>query len=145
MGQYGSLTSAVEYVIRRAGALTIEEAADIYRARATRLLLEGDAADQRAVLTAERTAVRTRRLPEYEAARHAAVSAWRRALPEVHGPWLVVGSAIANAAGALVLADVLDPKDFTSLIGPWRQAIGSMVPVGPGEPSRQLSPPLLRK
>ena len=142
--QYGAHSAAVEYVIRRAGALTMDEAADIYRARATRLLLDGDAADQRAAMNAERTAARTRRLAEYEAARHAAVSAWRRALPEVQGPWLVVGSAIANAAGALVLADVLDPKDFTALIGPWRQAIGSMVPVGPGQPSRELSPPLGR-
>ena len=144
MGQYGTLTSAVEFVIRRAGELTMDEAVDLYRARATRLLLDGHAADSDALRKAERTAVRTRRLPEYEAARHAAVAAWRRALPEVQGPWLVVGSAIANAAGALVLADVLDPKDFTALIAPWRQAIGIMVPVGPGQPSRELLPPLVR-
>ena len=122
----------------------MDEAIDIYRARATRLLLEGHAADQRAAITAERTAVRTRRLGEYDAARHAAVSAWRRALPEVEGPWLVVGSAIANAAGALALADVLDPKDFTTLIGPWRQAMGTMAPVGPGQPSRRPTAPLAR-
>ena len=144
MAQYGALGAAVEYLIRRAGELTFDEAADIYRARATRLLLEGHAADQRAVIKAERVARQTRRLPEYERARHAAASAWRGALPEVQGPWLVVGSAIANAAGALVLADVLDPKDFTALIGPWRQAMGTMVPVGPGLPSEKLAAPLAR-
>lgn len=140
--QYGALATTVEYVIRRAGELTFEDAADLYRARATRLLLDGHAADQRALMSAERTARQTRRLTEYERARHAAASAWRGALPEVQGPWLVVGSAIANAAGALVLADVLDPGDFTALVGPWRQAMGTMVAVGPGVPSANLATPL---
>ena len=127
----------MEYVIRRAGELTLDEAADIYHARATRLLLDGHAADKRARLKAERTAMRTQRLPEYEEARRRAASAWRGALPEVQGPWLVVGSAIANAAGALVLEDMLDQKDLALLLGPWRQAIGTMVPVGPGQRSRE--------
>ena len=144
MAQYGALGPAVEYVIRRAGELTFDEAADIYRARATRLLLEGHAADQRALIRAERVARQTRRLAEYERARHAAASAWRGALPEVQGPWLVVGSAIANAAGGLVLAEVLDPKDFTALVGPWRQAMGTLVLVGPGQPSETLTAPLAR-
>jgi hypothetical protein len=53
----------------------------------------------------------------------------------------MVGSAIANAAGALVLEDLLDKRDFLSLVGPWRQAIGTMVPVGPGQRIRQASLP----
>ena len=144
MGQNGALSTAVDYLIRRAGELTIDEAADLYRARAAHVLLHGHAADQRALIHAERTAVRTGRLAEYEQARRAAASAWRGALPEVQGPWLVVGSAIANAAGALVLADELNREDFTTLTGPWRQAIGTMVPVGPGQPTRQVSPKLPR-
>lgn len=143
MGQSGALRTAVEYVIRRAGELTIDEAADLYRARATRFLLHGPAADRRALINAERAAAATGRLAEYERARRAAASAWRGALPEVQGPWLVVGSAIANAAGALVVADELNGEDFTSLTEPWRQAIGTtMVPVGPGQPTRRFSPRL---
>jgi len=144
VGKYDGTRTAVAHLIRRAAELTMDEAADIYHARATRLLLDGSAADRRALANAKRMAVRTRRLAEYEEARHAAASAWRGALPEVHGPWLVVGSAIANAAGALVLHDVLDPKEIIALLGPWRQAIGSTVPVGPGQPSHELVRPLVR-
>ena len=145
MGHYGALSTALEDLIRRAGELTIDDAADLYRARATHVLVNGGAADQRARINARRTAVLTGRLVEYEQARHAAASAWRGALPEVQGPWLVVGSAIANAAGALVLADELNRADFTSLTGPWRQAIGTLVPVGPGQPARQVVPEVLVK
>ena len=95
-------------------------------------------------MNAMRAALSTGRLAEYEQARRAAAAAWRGALPEVQGPWLVVGAAIANAAGALVLQDELDPKDLISLMGPWRQAIGTMVPVGPGQRSREPSSRLIR-
>jgi hypothetical protein len=143
VGQYGVFDTAVQDLIRHAGQLTIDEAADLYRARATHVLVHGEAADHRARINAERTAVRTGRVIEYEQARHAAASAWRGALPEVQGPWLIVGSAIANAAGALVLADELNRADFTALIGPWRQAIGTLVPVGPGPATRQAPPEVL--
>ena len=119
----------------------MDEAADIYQARATRLLIDGPEADRRVLVNAKRTAVRTGRLSEYEWARRAAASAWRGALPEVQGPWLVVGSAIANAAGALVLQDVLEPKELIALLGPWRQAIGFTVPTGPGPLTREPVPP----
>ena len=144
MGEYWGVRTAVEHLIRRAGELTIDEAADIYHARATRLLLDGHAADRRARVNAMRAALSTGRLAEYERARRAAASAWRGALPEVQGPWLVVGAAIANAAGALVIQDELDPKDLISLIGPWRQAVGTMVPVGPGQRTREPSAELIR-
>jgi hypothetical protein len=141
--KYGALSTAVEDLIRRAGELTIEEAADLYRARATHVLVHGEAADRRARTNAQRTAVRVGRLVEYEQARHAAASAWRGGLPEVQGPWLVVGSAIANAAGALVLGDALSRADFTTLTGPWRQAMGTLVPVGPGQSTGVVSPEVL--
>ena len=132
MGQYGAVSTAIDDLIRHAGELTIDEAADL----ATHVVIRGEAAVQRARINAELTAVRTGRLVEYEQARRAAASAWRDALPEVQGPWLV-GSAIADAAGALVLADELSRDDFASLTGPWRQAVGTIVPVGPGEASRE--------
>ena len=143
MGKYGSFSTAVEDLIRRAGELTYRRGGHFYRARATHVLLHGEAADERARINAERTAVRAGRLVEYQQARHAAASAWRGGLPEVQGPWLVVGSAIANAAGALVLADELNRADFTTLTGPWRQAMGTLVPVGPGQPARQVSPQIV--
>jgi len=124
--------------------LTIDEAADIYHARATRLLIDA-AADQQAFVDARRIAGRTRQVPEYENARHAAARAWRAALPQVQGPWLIVGAAIANAAGALVLENVLDRKTFLTLAGPWQQAIGTLVAVGPGAGSAQRSQALAQR
>jgi len=60
----------------------------------------------------------------------------------------MVGAAISNAAGALVLEDVLDRDAFRLLLGPWQQAIGSLIPVGPGSgsPARRQpeSPRLIR-
>lgn len=129
------MSTSLERLVRRAGELTLDEAADIYHAHATRFLIEGSAANSDALQQARRVAIRTRRLAEYEQARRAAATAWRGELPETQGPWLMVGAAIANAAGALVLEDVLDKKVYQSLIGPWRQAVGTLVPVGPGQDS----------
>ncbi len=58
------------------------------------------------------------------------------------GPWLSVAFAVSNAAGALVVADLLDRSDYYLLYGPWHQSIGDVLaPVGPGpaatEPSRR--------
>ena len=144
MGKYGEASSAIEYLIRRAGELTIDEAADIYHARGARLLRHGSETDRRTRLKAERIAARTGRLSRYLQARQAAVAAWRRALPAPEGPWLMVGAAIGNAAGALVLEDVLEEEDFRWLVGPWQQAIGTLVPVGPGQRIRRPSETLSR-
>ena len=132
MGKYGPATAFVDRLIERAGHLTLDEAADIYQAHAARMLIQGSDAERLALGRARRTAVRVKLLPEYERARHAAASAWRHGLPETQGPWLMVGAAIANAAGAYVLEDVLEDKPFHLLAGPWQQAIGTLVPVGPG-------------
>jgi len=112
--------------------LTIEEAADVYQAHAARILIQGVSAERLALARARRAAAKTGRQEAYEAARHAAASAWRHGLPQTQGPWLIVGAAIANAAGALVVEDVIDDKAFHLLVGPWQQAMGSLVPVGPG-------------
>ena len=144
MGKYGGASKAVEYLIRRAGELTIDEAADIYHARGARLLRDGSEADRQLRLKVERIAAGTGRLAHYLQARQAAVTAWRRALPAPEGPWLMVGAAIGNAAGALVLEDVLDQEDFRWLVGPWQQAIGTLVPMGPGQRVRKPSETLSR-
>ncbi|MGH2379844.1 MAG: hypothetical protein ACRDG7_01330 [Candidatus Limnocylindria bacterium] len=132
MGYYGPASILVDRLIARAGSLSIDEAFDIYRAHGARVLLKGAAAEREALLQARRAARTARLHPEYEAARQAAATSWRRGLPETQGPWLMVGSAIANAAGALVVEAGLDEDPFQLLIGPWRQAIGPLVPVGPG-------------
>lgn len=132
MGEYGPATTLVDRLIAHASAMTIEEAVDLYRARAARLVIQGPEAERRALATARRAAAIAGLSDEYERARHAAASAWRASLPETQGPWLLVGEAIASAAGGLVVNDTLDDAAFQLLIGPWRQAIGTMTPVGPG-------------
>lgn len=138
MAEYGPATQAVSQLIRQAGSLTLDGAADLYHAQAARLLIHGVDAERRALAKARRAATAAGLLDAYEAARRAAVTAWRLNLPETQGPWLVVGHAIGNAAGALVVADLLDSGSFQLLVGPWRQALG-LVPVGPGTASRQLA------
>ena len=140
MREYGPATSLVDGLIERAGSMTVDDAADLYRARASHLLLKGVAADRRAALQAERAAAAVGLSSEYERARHDAVTAWRRALPETQGPWLVVGQAVANAAGALVVNEVVDEKSFQHLFAPWRQAMGTLAPVGPGVATREPVP-----
>jgi hypothetical protein len=112
--------------------LTIDEAADMYQAHAARILLQGVGAERLALARARRAAVKSGRQDAFELARHDAATAWRHGLPETQGPWLMVGAAIANAAGALVVEDVIDDKVFHLLVGPWQQALGSLIPVGPG-------------
>ena len=147
MGKYGAASTLVERLIARAGNLTLDEAADIYQAHAARVLIQGSEIERLGLVRARRAAVRAGLLSEYERARHAAASAWRQALPETQGPWLMVGAAIANAAGALVIDDLLDDKLFQLLTGPWSQAIGTLapispatlIPVGPGVPAAERS------
>ena len=139
MGEYGPASTLVERLVARAGKLTLDEAADVYQAHAARVLIQGTGAERLGLVKAHRAAVRLGLLREYERARHSAASAWRRALPETQGPWLMVGAAIANAAGALVVEDRLDDKVFQLLTGPWNQAIGTLVPMGPGMATEERS------
>jgi hypothetical protein len=137
MGEYGPKSSLVEGLVERARSLTLDDAADLYRARASHLLIHGVAADRRAALQAQQAAALAGLTGAYERARHAAVTAWRHALPETQGPWLIVGQAIGNAAGALVVKGLVDDKTFQQLFAPWSQALGTLVPVGPGVLVRQ--------
>lgn len=145
MREYGPAGTLVLRLIERAGALTIDEAADVYRAHAARILVQGSESERLALLQARRAAAKAGLQPEYEQARRAAATAWRRALPETQGPWLMVGAAIANAAGALVVEDTLDGQPFQLLVGPWRQAIGMLTPVGPGRRTAERSPAIARR
>jgi hypothetical protein len=140
MGQYGQATTLVQRLVDRAGKLTLDEAADVYQAHAARILIQGVAAERLALAHARRAAARSGRHNAYDLARRDAATAWRHGLPESQGPWLMVGAAIANAAAALVVEDLLDDRTFHLLIGPWEQAIGRLVPVGPGEPVIEHAP-----
>jgi hypothetical protein len=131
MGEFGSATPVIDRLVERAGAMSLEEAADLYRAQAARLLIQGSEAERRALAEARRAAKKAGLEDEFEHARQAAAAAWRHALPDQQGPWLLVGQAIADAAGALVVGDLLDDRAFKVLVGPWRQAFG-LTPMGPG-------------
>ncbi len=132
MGDYGPATPQIHRLIERVGRISMDEAVDLYEARVARLLIHGEQAEREALQRARRSARIAGLEPEYIQARHDAATTWRTALPEVQGPWLVVGQAISNAAGALVVHSILDDKHFQALNGPWRVAMGTMEPVGPG-------------
>ena len=137
MEDFGVNGHLVRRLIERAGTITMEEAADLYRAQAARTLLQGSETMRLAVARGRSTAARAHREPEYDRARHVAATAWRHALPETQGPWLLTGQAIANAAGALVVSGSLDDRTFQLLTGAWRQAIGWLEPMGPGIHTRE--------
>jgi hypothetical protein len=142
MGEYGPASAQVDQLIRQAGRLTFDEAADLYEAHSARILIYGAESERLALASARKAAIRAGLEPEYFRARHDAVTAWRRALPEGLGPWLLVGQAIGNAAGALVVDLSLEERARQLLVGPWRQAMGGLEPVGRGV--RRLTPELTR-
>lgn len=135
----------VDRLVEHAGELTLDEAVDLYRAYAAHILIQGSDAERQALGRARAAAARTQRTDAYELARHAAASAWRAALPSTEGPWLAVGRAIANAAGALVVQGSLDERAYQLLYGPWRQAIGTLTPVGPGSGAVLVAPGARRR
>ncbi|HEX5040140.1 MAG TPA: hypothetical protein VFW95_08405 [Candidatus Limnocylindria bacterium] len=132
MGDYGPASALVYRLVDRAETLTLEESADLFRARSARTLISGADAERRALGRAERAARITGRTEAYHEAREAAAAAFRRARTGSIGPWLTVSGAVSNAAGALVVEDTLESKPFDLLFGPWQQALGRLVPTGPG-------------
>ncbi len=135
MSDFGSNGVAVSSLIERAARLRPDEAVSVFGARIAWFELRTDAAAEHdALRSAEKVAKRAGRLVAYGAARSAAADAFRHARRGEIGPWLSVAHAISNAAGALVIADLLDHRDYQLLYGPWQQAIGEeqLVPVGPG-------------
>ena len=139
MGEYGPHTKLVAHIIQRAGDMSHDEAEDLYAAHSTRLLLKVSAAHLEAQARARRAATRSHLHAEFDRARNDAAMTWRRSRPNSPGPWLLVSQAITNAAGALVLSEVLDEQSFHALVDPWRQAIESLTPVRPGPRSRELA------
>jgi len=132
MGDYGPASSQVYSLIDHVGHISLDEAGDLFDAHATRILIHGWDAERLALARARTASVHAALEPEYLRARHDAAAAWRQSLPDGRGPWLLVGQAIANAAGALVVFTALDEKEVQLLLGPWRQTMGSLEPVGPG-------------
>jgi hypothetical protein len=132
MGEYGPASVLVQRLIDHAEQLTEEEAADLFRARAYRTLNYGPVEERRAHAVAARAAAVAGRATEYRAAAQAAAAAWGRARHVSVSMRLTVGVAVANAASALVVEDLLPADAFDILFGPWQQAIGRLIPVGPG-------------
>lgn len=134
MSDFGPNHAAVGALIARAGMLLHDEAMALFEARVAWFETRSEGyAERDAVRAASRVASRSGRLPAYEEARREAAAAFRRARHGEVGPWLSVATTISNAAGALVVADLLDRRDYQLLYGPWNQAIGdAKVPVGPG-------------
>ncbi|HEX7173056.1 MAG TPA: hypothetical protein VF365_10660 [Candidatus Limnocylindria bacterium] len=132
MGEYGPASSQIQRLLARVEHVTLDEAADLYEAHAARILIHGSEVEREALHRAHRAARSAHLEPEYLRARHDAATAWRHALPEGRGPWLLVGQTIANAAGAMVVHTALEDRELQMLLGPWRMAMGSMEPVGPG-------------
>lgn len=132
---FGPNTSAVQRLIDRARHLSNEDAHAVLRARSSYVAVRlADDAERAALRRAVLSARRSKRTEPYDAARHAAAEAFRVARRGEVGPWLGVSAAIANAAGALVVGDMLDLEDFELLYRPWRAAThgAELVPIGPG-------------
>ena len=137
---YGPNERAVQHLIDRAERLGSEEATALFEARVAWFELRADSSVERAALSAAgREAKRAGRYDAYQRARQEAATAFRRARRGEVGPWLSVAFAVSNAAGALVVADLLSQRDFQLLYGPWHQAIGDyraddrrLVATGPG-------------
>ena len=132
MSEFGPATVLVHRLIEKSEQLTDDEAVDLFRARAYRTMSRGPLEERKARAIAARAAAVAGRGAEYRAAGRAAAAAWARARHGNLGIRLTVGVAVANAASALVLEDVLPDDAFDMLFGPWQQAIGRMIPVGPG-------------
>jgi hypothetical protein len=132
MGDYGPNTRLVRQLLEQVTKMSVEDAADLYRAHGARFLASGYEEERAAVRQADRAARHWSRHGAYQQARRDAALAWRRSSPGGEGPWLMVRQAITNAAGALVVQDLLDDRSLLMLLGPWRQAMGSLTPVGPG-------------
>jgi hypothetical protein len=125
----------VDTLIARAAMLLHHEALELFEARVAWFETRAEGYGERdALRSAVHVATRAGRLAAYEAARREAAAAFRTARRGEVGPWHSVATAVANAAGATVVADLLDRRDYYLLAGPWRQAIGEsdLVAVGPG-------------
>jgi hypothetical protein len=132
---FGPNHFVVGALIARAAMLLHQEALELFEARVAWFETRTEGYGERdALRSAAHVATRVGRLSAYEAARREAAAAFRTARRGEVGPWLSVAAAVSNAAGALVVADLLDRRDYYLLVGPWRQAIGQtdLVPVGPG-------------
>lgn len=145
MADFGPNRAPVGALIARAGMLLHDEAMLLFEARVAWFETRSEGyAERDALRSAAKVASRSSRTAAYEAARREAAVAFRKARHGEVGPWLSVAKAVANAAGALALHDLLDRRDYQLLYGPWNQAIAdNKVPVGPGHVSEEARKRLL--
>jgi hypothetical protein len=134
---FGPNTRLVDRLLDAASVMDTAAAQRLFNARVEWLEVRADGLGEAVAARMAREAARHGgRLKPYEAARTEAaitVRDARRQLGPAH--WLSVSAAVVNAAGALVVADLLDHRHFEALFGPWRNAFGdpaSLVPMGPG-------------
>jgi hypothetical protein len=135
MTRYGPNDQAVQQLIARARHVSAEDGHAILDARMDFVgVRAADDAERAALRRVQTAARRSRRLEAYNEARHAVATALREARHGEVGPWLSVSATIANAAGAVVVQDLLDLEDFELLYRPWRLATqrSGLVPTGPG-------------
>jgi len=151
---FGPNDADVRRLVDRARLLSPADARAILTARMACVTASttGDG-ERTAQRQAVRVARRSRRFDAYLAARRAAADAFRTARRGEVGPWLGVAGAVANAAGAVALGDLLDTGDYEALYRPWRTGVAGaqLVAVGPGierpafgaAPSRRRRPELI--
>ena len=135
-GTTGPNAALVDHLLERVEALDAFSVQRLFHAWSGLAARTQDPLVERRVLAEARKAARlSGRLPAFERARSEAASRLRGAHRGDPGPWLSLSLAVANAAAALVVADIVSAETFDWLYRPWRIAVEDveeLVPVGPG-------------
>ncbi len=135
-GTTGPNTALVEHLLDRVETLDAVSVQRLFHAWSGLSTRTHDPLTERRMLATAREAARqSGRLAGFDRARSEAASRLRQAHRGHPGPWLSLSAVVANAAAALVVADLLDAGTFDWLYRPWRIAvedIEELVPVGPG-------------
>ena len=116
---FGPQGAHVAALLERARHLTPDEASELDNARAAEPVDALDAASD-----AELGAARGARGAAWDAARGAA----RDAAWGVWGAWGAARAAALDAAGALVVRDLIPAEDYDTLTRTWREVIGPIHP-----------------
>jgi hypothetical protein len=135
-GTTGPNVGLVEHLLDRVEALDPISVQRLFHAWSGLSARTHDPLTERRVLATARDAARqSGRLDAFDRARSDAAARLRHAHRGDPGPWLSLSVVVANAAAALVVADLLDAATFDWLYRPWRVAVEDaeeLEPVGPG-------------
>lgn len=135
-GTTGPNAALVEHLLDRVEALDTRSVQRLFHAWSGLSTSTHDPKHERRLLATAREAARlSGRLDAFDRARSEAAARLRTAHRGDPGPWLSLSVVVANAAAALVVADLLDATTFDWLYRPWRIAVEDveeLVPVGPG-------------